>query len=53
MTDQWESRDEKLLRYMKIPPKKKMEWLKEMNESLDRLSTRRLRRIRQKIREER
>ena len=31
MIDRWESEKEKLLRYMKIPPKKKMEWLMEMH----------------------
>ncbi len=28
----WESEEEKLLRYMKIPAKKKMEWLQKMHE---------------------
>jgi len=28
----WESEREKLLRYMKIPPKKKLEWLRDMSE---------------------
>ena len=28
----WESAEEKLLRYMNIPAKKKMEWLQKMHE---------------------
>lgn len=28
----WESEDEKLSRYMKIPAKKKLEWLQAMHE---------------------
>ena len=28
----WESEEEKLLRYMKIPVKKKMEWLQAMHD---------------------
>ncbi len=30
----WESEEEKLLRYMKISPKKKMEWLQKMHDFL-------------------
>jgi len=32
MNFQWESEGEKLLRFMKISPKKKMEWLRQMHE---------------------
>lgn len=28
----WESEEERLKRFMKIPPKKKLEWLRQMNE---------------------
>lgn len=28
----WEREEERLLKFMRIPPKKKMEWLLEMNE---------------------
>ncbi len=28
----WEREEERLLKFMRIPPKKKMEWLREMNE---------------------
>ena len=30
----WESEEEKILRYMKISPKKKMEWLQKMHDFL-------------------
>jgi hypothetical protein len=32
MICKWESREERLLRFMKISPKKKLEWLLEINE---------------------
>jgi hypothetical protein len=28
----WETEEERLKRFMKIPPKQKLEWLREMNE---------------------
>lgn len=28
----WESEEERLKRFMKIPPQKKLEWLRQMNE---------------------
>lgn len=28
----WETEEGRLLKFMRIPPKKKMEWLREMNE---------------------
>ncbi|MDP2929935.1 MAG: hypothetical protein Q8O01_07770 [Candidatus Omnitrophota bacterium] len=30
----WDTEEEKLLRHMKIPPKKKMEWLQKMHDLL-------------------
>jgi hypothetical protein len=30
----WKSEEEKILRYMKVPPKKKLEWLQKMHEFL-------------------
>ncbi len=51
--DQWESEQEKLLRYMRIPPKAKMEWLRQMNEFSLKASTKKIRDIRKKLREER
>jgi len=34
MNPGWENEEEKILRYMKIPPKKKMEWLQKMHDLL-------------------
>jgi hypothetical protein len=34
MISKWENEEERLLRFMKISPKKKLEWLLEMNEFL-------------------
>lgn len=33
-TFEWETKEERLARFMKIPPKKKMEWLYEMHQFL-------------------
>lgn len=49
----WESEDDRLLRFMKIPPKKKLEWLREMHEFLARRTSRKQRLIREKLRRER
>lgn len=35
MICKWESREERLLRFMRISPKKKLEWLLEINEFLN------------------
>ena len=35
----WESEEDKILRYMKIPPKKKLEWLQKMHEFILAAST--------------
>ena len=32
MIFKWESEEARLLRFMKIPPKKKLEWLQQMHE---------------------
>ncbi len=50
MIFQWESEEERLLRFMKIPPKKKLEWLRQMNEFMVRCSSRKTRLIRWKLR---
>lgn len=50
MIFKWESEEEKLKRYMKIPPKAKMEWLYEINEFLSKTSDKSLRKIRHKMR---
>lgn len=46
----WESEEERLLRFMRIPAKKKMEWLYRMNKFLRRASTKKERDIRRKLR---
>ena len=46
----WESEDEKMLRYMKIPARKKLEWLKEMHDFLLATATPRRRKIFWKLR---
>jgi hypothetical protein len=51
MTFEWETEDERLLRFMKIPPKKKLEWLREMNEFMAKCSSKRTKSIRRKVRE--
>lgn len=32
MIFKWETEEERLLKFMKIPPKKKLEWLQQMHE---------------------
>ena len=51
--DRWESEQEKLLRYMRISPKTKMEWLRQMNEFFLKASTKKVREMRKKLRERR
>ncbi len=51
MTFEWETEDERLLRFMKIPPKKKLEWLQEMHEFMVKCSSKRTMAIRRKLRE--
>ncbi len=53
MIYKWETDEKRLTRFMKISPKKKMEWLREMNETLLKVSTKRTKAIRQKLRESR
>jgi len=50
MNFQWETEEERLLKFMKIPPKKKLEWLYQMNEFIHKFSSKRQEKIRQKIR---
>jgi len=47
----WEREEERLLRYMKIPPVKKLEWLAQMNKFMRETSSRKTKHIRQKLRE--
>lgn len=52
MISKWETERERLLKFMKIPPKKKLEWLRKMNETIARTgSLKRFRLIRKKLRE--
>jgi hypothetical protein len=48
----WEPDDEKLLRYLKIPPKKKLEWLQKMHEFTVRSSSKHMLKLRWRLREE-
>ncbi len=49
----WESEEERLLKFMNVHPKKKLEWLYQMNKFVDKYSTKQNKLIRQKIRETR
>jgi hypothetical protein len=51
MIFKWESEEERLLKFMKIPPKKKLEWLRQTNEFIVKYSSKRNRSIRRKLRE--
>jgi len=53
MIFRWENEKERLSRFMKIPPKKKLEWLRQMNEFINKFSSKRSKSIRQKLREKR
>ena len=50
MIFKWETEEERLLRFIKIPPKKKLEWLRQMNEFIVRCSSKRSKLIRWKLR---
>jgi hypothetical protein len=52
MITKWETEEERLLRFMKIPVEKKMEWLARMHEFNVKYSSKRTRRIRRKLREQ-
>jgi len=47
----WESQKDKLRYYMSIPPKKKLEWLREMQEFISSVSTRNQKTFLRKLRE--
>lgn len=53
MIFKWESEEERLLKFMKISPKKKLEWIRQMNEFIDKFSSKRTKIIRRKLRESR
>ncbi|MBU1122874.1 MAG: hypothetical protein ABIH71_07760 [Candidatus Omnitrophota bacterium] len=50
MIFKWETEEEKLKRFMKISPKKKMEWLHQMHQFIVKASTKEDRLIRWKLR---
>ncbi|MCK5242392.1 hypothetical protein KAR34_08065 [bacterium] len=50
MIFKWETEEQRLLRFMKIPPKQKLEWLHQMNKFINKCSTKRTKIIRQKLR---
>lgn len=50
MIFKWESDEARLLRHMKIPAKKKLEWLYQMNEFINRFSSKTQKKIRQRLR---
>ena len=47
----WESEEEKIARYMKIPAKKKLEWLRQMHEFTVKNSSKKMLALRWKLRE--
>jgi len=51
MIFKWESEEEKLRRFMKVPPGKKMELMRQMSEFMNKYSSKRTREIRQRLRE--
>ena len=53
MIFEWETHDQRLRRFMKISPQKKLEWLRQMHEFTLKTSTKRLNIIRRKLRESR
>jgi len=53
MTFEWETRKERVKRFMKIPALKKMEWLRQMNAFMIKTSSRKMMTIRLKLRENR
>ncbi len=50
MIFKWETEDKRLLRFMKISPKKKLEWLWQINELIVKSSSKRDNLIRWKLR---
>ncbi len=50
MIFEWETGKERLLKFIKISPQKKMEWLRQMNEFILKSSTKRAKLIRWKLR---
>ena len=53
MNSHWETEEEKLIRFMKIPPKKKLEWLYQMHQLLTKAWTKKKKHDYFKLREAR
>lgn len=53
MIFEWETEEERLLRFMKIPAKKKLEWLRQMNEFITKCSSKRCKLLRWELRKTR
>lgn len=51
MIFEWESEEERLLRFMRISPKKKLEWLRQMNEFSAKYTPAKYKKIRQQLRQ--
>jgi len=51
MISKWESEEERILRFMKISPSKKLEWLYQMNKFMSKFLSKRQKIIQQKLRE--
>ena len=51
MIFKWETEDERMLKFMSFPAKKKLAWLYEINKFLNKFSSQKTRKIRQKLRE--
>ncbi len=50
MVYKWETEEERLLRFMKIPPQKKLEWLHQMHTFIVKYSSKREKLVRWKLR---
>lgn len=53
MIFKWESDEKRLLRLMKIPAKKKLEWLYQMNVFVNKFSSEKQKKLRQSLRKTR
>ncbi len=51
MIFKWESEEERILKTMMIPPRKKLEWLYQMNKFVNKFSSKRQKKLYQKLRE--
>jgi hypothetical protein len=51
MIFEWESERQRLRRFMNIPPVKKLEWLRQMNEFLAKFTPEKSKMIRKKLKE--